>query len=478
MDSSDLATSIFGPLPSEALTLNLPQPDDERTLQEWCSSELVSLPSTALPASDGAVLPLDQREQEELSDHPRSGHSSKSNLCRGCLQAEGPRKVHRTVRHIDIAGPFTTSDDGFSDFLVGALRLPGFPLLIDVRLLSSRGSVEVCVALERMVAFFESLYADSLRVKRLHSDRAGEFTAPYFERFLTNHKSVYHTFTSGYDPQANGTAERAVGLVKSVAARALATAQLDSSYWSYSVGSVAQSLPLPFGSSVVAQELDHKKIKFPDLRTVTGRLLFWDHMQHQVSYILCPPGEEDSIDSLVYRARIPAKLPPAINIDELTGPDPLPPLASRPTIFDRPMQDRMVEEETTRNPLDLDPLPVDRPLYNHDSGDDRSKENSTHPTLPDDDRRDKDGFNNDNLNDEDDDDVIVEYSLADAHSSLFADCPFSFLYLSSEDSTRDDPSHDTEQDNSLPMLLHKAGNYSHSVAADEVLRSTGDVRRK
>ena len=135
MDSSDLATSIFGPLPSEALTFNLPQPDDERTLQEWCSSELVSLPSTALPASDGTVMPLNQKEREELSDHLRSGHSSKSNLCRGCLQAEGPRKVHRTVRdidrathtlHIDIAGPFTTSDDGYTYFLVGALRLPGF----------------------------------------------------------------------------------------------------------------------------------------------------------------------------------------------------------------------------------------------------------------------------------------------------------------------------------------------------------------
>ena len=194
MDSSDLATLLFGPLPAEAMTLNLPQPDDERTLQEWCSSELVSLSSTALPASDGTILPLNQinqREREELSDHLRSGHSSKSNLCRGCLQAEGPRKIHRTIReidrathalYIDIAGPFTTSDDGFAYFLVGALRLPG--LLIDVRLLTSRGSVEVCDALERMIAFFESLQSegftitDSSRVKCLHSDRAGEFTAP------------------------------------------------------------------------------------------------------------------------------------------------------------------------------------------------------------------------------------------------------------------------------------------------------------
>ena len=41
VDSSDLATLLLGPLPSEALTLRLPQPDEERTLQEWCSSELV-----------------------------------------------------------------------------------------------------------------------------------------------------------------------------------------------------------------------------------------------------------------------------------------------------------------------------------------------------------------------------------------------------------------------------------------------------
>ena len=224
--------------------------------------------------------------------------------------------------------------------------------------------------------------------------------------FLTNHKSIYHTFTSGYDPQASGTAERAVGLVKSLAARVLATAQLDSSYWSYSVRYAVQSLlchalqrqqrSLPFRSSVVAQELDHKKIKFPDSRTVTGRLLFWDHMQDQVSYILVPPGD-DNIDFLVYRASIPARLPPAIKIDELTDADPLPPLPSRPSVFDRSLHDRVAEEEMSRSPLDLDPLPVDRPLHHHDSTDDRSKDSSTHPTLSHDNRRDKDDIHNDKM---------------------------------------------------------------------------------
>ena len=93
------------------------------------------------------------------------------------------------------------------------------------------------------------------------------------------------------------------------------------------------------------------------------------------------------------------------------------------------------------------------------SKDDRSKESSTHPTLSHDNRRDKDDINNDNLNDEDDD-VIVEYSLADAHSSLPADCPFTFLYLSSEDSTPDDPSHDIGAV-TLCQMLHQLGRELH-----------------
>ena len=152
------------------------------------------------------------------------------------------------VLHIDIAGPLTLSDDGFTYFLVGALRLPGFPLLIDVKLLSTRTSTEVCDELEKMVAFFEALQLEGLpigespRIRRLHSDKAGEFTAPFFARFLTNHKMIDHTFTSGYDPQANGTAERSVGLIKSLAARALSSSSLDPGYWSYAVRYAAQSL--------------------------------------------------------------------------------------------------------------------------------------------------------------------------------------------------------------------------------------------
>ena len=133
------------------------------------------------------------------------------------------------------------------------------------------------------------------------------------------------------------------------------------------------------------------------------------------------------------------------------------------------MHDKVAEEETSRNPLDLDPLPVDRPLYSHDSNDDRSKESSTHQTLTDDNRREKDDMNNDHLNDEDDDDNIVDHSLVDARASLLADCPFTFLYLSSEDSTRDDASLCIDHDVSLPDFSPTRQGTTHTA---------GDVRRK
>ena len=202
-------------LPAEIVTLTLPNDDDLIDLDSWCKSELVALPSASLPTSDGSMMPLDQDELKELTDHVNSAHLTKSNSCRGCLQSEGPRKIHKSVRdidkathvlHIDIAGPLTLPDDGFTYFLVGALRLPGFPLLINVKLLSTRTSTEVCDELEKRVAFFEALQSEGLpigespSIRRLHSDKAGELIAPFFARFLTNHKTIDHTFTSGYDP--------------------------------------------------------------------------------------------------------------------------------------------------------------------------------------------------------------------------------------------------------------------------------------
>ena len=150
-------------------------------------------------------FPLNDNELIELKAHTESGNTTKSNLCKGCLEAEGPRSVHRTVRdvdtashvlHIDITGPFLSSDDGYSYFLVGALRQPGFPLLINVRLLTSRTSVEVCDQLERMIAYFEFeplQFEGSPLVKHLASR---DFTVIEQENSLFHTLSVSSQITS------------------------------------------------------------------------------------------------------------------------------------------------------------------------------------------------------------------------------------------------------------------------------------------
>ena len=55
--------------------------------------------------------------------------------------------------------------------------------------------------------------------------------------------------------------------------------------------------------------LNHRKVKYPEQRSISGRLLYWDHLQDQLSYLLCPPEEEDE-ESTVQRAALPVLAPP------------------------------------------------------------------------------------------------------------------------------------------------------------------------
>ena len=75
----------------------------EADLQEWCLLPEVALPFAHLDASDGSISPLDNAEMEELKKHIQSGHLTKSHLCKGCLTAEGPRRIHGRVRDVDKA---------------------------------------------------------------------------------------------------------------------------------------------------------------------------------------------------------------------------------------------------------------------------------------------------------------------------------------------------------------------------------------
>ena len=168
----------------------------------------------------------------------------------------------------------------------------------------------------------------------------------------------------------------------------------------------------------------------------------------------------------MHRAGLPAKLPPAVNIDEFAGPDPL------PSSFDKLVQDKSTEDRMSKDPLDLDPLPSGslHPTLRNDAHDDKSDDLAKDQEKND---RHEDTTNDDS----DDDDVILEFSLSEVHSSLPAECPFTFLYLSSEDSTKDDTVDEDVHDSSLPNAPSTRQGTSHiPFTADEVLRSTGQER--
>ena len=105
-----------------------------------------------------------------------------------------------------------------------ALRLPGFLLLIDVLTLTSRASTEICDELEKMAAYLEALQTEGLpigetsRIKRLHSDRVGEFTAPFFAPLPRATVRTRITHLPLATTLSNGTAERSVGLSISITA--------------------------------------------------------------------------------------------------------------------------------------------------------------------------------------------------------------------------------------------------------------------
>ena len=135
---------------------------------------------------------------------------------------------------------------------------------------------------------------------------------------------------------------------------------------------------------------------------------------------------------LVHRAGLPVKLPPGINIDELTADPPPQPVV--PKVFDKPL------DKNNDEPRDLDPEPE------HDD-------------------------------DDADSDVLVEELCASLMDDFPPDCPFTFLYLSSEDKNGKGEE-ELMQDELLEEEGRKQGVGHVPVTADEVLQSDGDERWK
>ena len=67
-------------------------------------------------------------------------------------------------------------------------------------------------------------------ILRLHSDKASEFLSPAIRTYLSQ-QGVRQTVNPGYDPQANGLAERWIGIVKVRATALLAAPEQVQLHW-------------------------------------------------------------------------------------------------------------------------------------------------------------------------------------------------------------------------------------------------------
>src|SRR3954463_6264648 len=135
----------------------------------------------------------------------------KGSKCQVCVQAKQPRKSHKTAEARDLAPLELIHSDlcEMNDVLTkGGNRY--FMTLIDdstrycyVYLLKSK---------DEALTFFKNYKAEAenqldRKIKRLRSDRGGEYFSNEFDLFCAEH-GIIHERTPPYSPQSNGVADQ------------------------------------------------------------------------------------------------------------------------------------------------------------------------------------------------------------------------------------------------------------------------------
>ena len=151
-------------------------------------------------------------------------HLTRDSSCEFCKKALGPLYRHLKGKYgvrlddqtptlsFDFSGPFPVSATGSRFMLLFVWRLTDIRLLWAFAL-DRRTKENVRSCLQDVMAELTQLTGGSKPpVMRVHSDQAGEFLSPVVMEWLKQH-NIKQTFTSGYDPAANGVAERWIDLV-------------------------------------------------------------------------------------------------------------------------------------------------------------------------------------------------------------------------------------------------------------------------
>ena len=178
-------------------------------------------------------------------------HLSHDPTCEYCKRALGPMYRHLRGKYgpqiadhtptlsFDFSGPLPAAVTGARYLMVFVWRLQEVRLIWAFAL-DRRTKENVLSCLQSVVADLTTLTGGSKPpVARVHSDQAKEFLSHMVMEWLKD-QGIRQTFTSTYDSQANGVAERWINLIKTKATVLLASKYMHTSFWCYAVAWVAR----------------------------------------------------------------------------------------------------------------------------------------------------------------------------------------------------------------------------------------------
>ena len=146
---------------------------------------------------------------------------------------------HTPTLSFDFSGPLPIAVTGAKILMVFVWRLQDIRLLWAFALVR-RTKENVLSCLQSVIVDLNTLTGGSKPpVTRVHSDQAKEFLSRPVMEWLKE-KGIRQTFTSTYDSQANGVAERWINLIKTKSTALLASRYLPTPFWCYAVAWVTR----------------------------------------------------------------------------------------------------------------------------------------------------------------------------------------------------------------------------------------------
>ncbi|CAO1623972.1 unnamed protein product [Parajaminaea phylloscopi] len=173
--------------------------------------------------------------------------------------------------HVDIAGPFVPSTDGFRYFVV---FLDDFSRYHWVWLLKTRQQDEIVGVFEVFIARANVDVNGEYQVQHIHADN--EFNVPKLNS-LCRRNGIHQSFITPYTPQHNSRVERLMRTLKEPAAAMMSGTGLPRATWSFAVLAAAHIRNLvghqSLGNVSPFQRLKHLRPDLKDLR-IFGCLAF------------------------------------------------------------------------------------------------------------------------------------------------------------------------------------------------------------